>query len=67
MSGTSTAKPNQGLLIAAWICAFLIAIVGLILSIIGLSAKKDRRFMAPLIVSIIVMILGIILQFTVLN
>ena len=51
--------PNKGLLIAAWVFAFVFSIVGLILSIIGKN-KGDPRFKTPLIVSIVMMVLGIL-------
>jgi uncharacterized membrane protein len=54
-----TSNPNQGLLIAAWICAILVPLVGLILAIIGKN-KGDPRFKAPLIVSIILLALSVL-------
>ncbi|HET6398173.1 MAG TPA: hypothetical protein VFH47_01300 [Candidatus Thermoplasmatota archaeon] len=60
-ASTSAANPaaNQGLLIAAWITAILVPLVGLIISIIGKN-KGDARFKAPMIVSIILLVLGVL-------
>lgn len=58
-SGMPASDPNKTLLILAWVFAILFSLVGLILSIVGLN-KKDRRFKAPLIVSIVLMALGIL-------
>jgi hypothetical protein len=54
-----TTDQNQGLLIGAWITAILFWPVGLVLSIIGKN-KGDPRFKAPLIVSIIFGVLGVL-------
>ena len=57
---TPSSDANKGLLIAAWITAILIPIVGLVISIIGKFSKNDSRFMAPLIVSVVLMVLGVV-------
>ncbi len=76
MAGYGAPQNNDkwnGLVIAGFVCAFLVPIVGLILSIIGMvqinknGGKSKGMAIAGIIVSVVVMVLNGLLVFSMLN
>ncbi len=76
MAGYGAPQNNDkwnGLVIAGFVCAFLVPIVGLILSIIGMvqinknGGKSKGMAIAGIIVSVVVMVLNGLLVFSMVN